>query len=261
MLRRTTKAFAFATGAVLVLLFALASIGLTAHAADESLVGKYDGTLRLPRGILVGISIIITSADANGKNVKGLVFHHGPFCNEPAPIEGVMVGQEVSLTSHPMPGCGERKFDLRRDSNELSGTMFNVIGESDIQVAKTATSDTGATDTATTNTDAKLDYQCLVGSWEWGFDIGYHILKIEKITVAGEKIYLFGSYHNYAFGSGIDTSKTGRTITGTIDLRREPHEIVFTGYGRQDLRWEGGGGMWGTASFKGWSGDVEFTKK
>ena len=119
---------------LLALLFAFSSVGLTAHAADDSLVGTYNGHLITLDGYQVGVRITITSVDGN--NVKGSTVHYGNVCNTPAPIEGTVVGHKVSLTSPTVPDCFERKFDLQRDGNKFSGKMRNKVGEFDYEVSK-----------------------------------------------------------------------------------------------------------------------------
>ena len=122
-----------------------------------------------------------------------------------------------------------------------------------------------ATGCATTDTDAKLDYQRLVGRWEWTYALGYNILTIKTVTVVGEEVFLRCVYEAYNPSWGIDTRGTGTYPTGVIDLRREPNKIAFRWGGRSksriDVWWNGGGRMWGTAGFTDWSGDVEYSKK
>jgi len=109
------------------LCFGLGLFGLAAHAANDSLVGTYSGYLITAEGYIVGVRITIISDD--GKNVKGWTRRFGKVCTDEALIEGTMVGQKVSLASHKMPRCDERKYDLRRDGNKLSGKMINVRGQ------------------------------------------------------------------------------------------------------------------------------------
>ena len=116
------------------LLLALGLVGLTAHAADDSLVGTYNGHLITLNGYQVGVQITITSVDGN--NVKGSTVHYGNVCNTPAPIEGTVVGRKVSLRSPAVPDCFERKFDLQRDGNKFSGKMINKVGEFEYEVSK-----------------------------------------------------------------------------------------------------------------------------
>jgi len=129
-----------------------------------------------------------------------------------------------------------------------------------LMVALLALSATGC---ATTDTGAKLDYQSLKGTWEWDYPVGYNILTIESVTPRTEKVYLLGYYEASSVSLGINTLGKGRTITGTIDLRHEPKEIVFKfKSGSQiNLYWNGGGRLWGSCMFKTWSGDCEFNKK
>jgi hypothetical protein len=110
---------------------------------------------------------------------------------------------------------------------------------------------------ASTNDDAKLDYQRLKGKWEWGYPIGYDTLTIETVTVPDKKAYVFGFYDV----SNTNATVRSRHVEGEIDLNREPNEIVFKGFGRLELRWNGGGRLWGSCMFKTWSGDCEFTKR
>ena len=121
-----------------------------------------------------------------------------------------------------------------------------------------------STGCATTNTNAKLDYQRLKGSWQWDFPVGYNILTIESVTVRGEKVYLLAYHESVNFDLGRDTRGKGSRPVGTIDRRRDPREIVFK-WGRSksqmDLRWDGAGRLWGTAMWTTWSGDVEYTKR
>jgi hypothetical protein len=119
---------------LLALLFTLASIGLPVHAADDSLVGTYNGHLITLNGYQVGVKITITSVDGN--NVKGSTVHYGNVCNTPAPIEGTVVGRKVSLRSPAVPDCFERKFDLQRDGNKFSGKMINKVGEFEYEVSR-----------------------------------------------------------------------------------------------------------------------------
>ena len=117
---------------------------------------------------------------------------------------------------------------------------------------------------ATTDVDAKLDYQSLKGSWQWDYPVGYNILTIESVTVRGEKVYLLAYHESVNFDTGQDTRGKGTRPTGTIDLRHEPKQIVFKwgrSKSRMDLWWNGGGRLWGTAMWKTWSGDVEYTKR
>ena len=230
----------------------LALIGFSAHAANDSLLGKYEGILTLPNGRDIGIRIIITSVDADGKNLKGSVVHIGTRCTTPAPINGVVVGQDVSFISEELPDCRERNFNLQRSGNELSGKMVNFIGEYRVHVGKAATSDTPAT-----NIKGKFDYQKLVGSWEWTYPIGYSTLTIETVSLAGEKVYASGSFDV----SSQDTTVRGRKVIGTVNLQGEAGNIVFKGFGTLDLWWNGGGYLWGSCMFRTWTGDCEFSKK
>lgn len=110
---------------------------------------------------------------------------------------------------------------------------------------------------ATPDTGGKIDYQKLVGQWEWAYPIGYDTLTIETVTPTGETVYAFGVYAI----SNENTTIRGRHVKGEVDLKRERNEIVFTGFGRLELRWNGGGRLWGSCMFRTWSGDCEYNKK
>jgi len=62
---------------------------------------------------------------------------------------------------------------------------------------------------ATTDVDAKLDYQSLKGSWQWDYPVGYNILTIESVTVCGEKVYLLAYHDPTASGPVIFVPLTG----------------------------------------------------
>ncbi|MDO8482693.1 MAG: hypothetical protein Q7S86_02655 [bacterium] len=108
---------------IVALLFALATIGgLPAHAADDSLVGKYDGTFTITRpAVNIGMRINIDSQD--GQNVKGSATFYGRFCAGKFPLEGTAVGQVVTLATNPTSYCESRKFDLRHEGKKLVGTL------------------------------------------------------------------------------------------------------------------------------------------
>jgi hypothetical protein len=117
--------------------------------------------------------------------------------------------------------------------------------------------DYGTADASAADTDAKLDYQKLVGSWEWNYPIGYSTLTIENVAEFRGNVYAFGSYDV----SSRDNTVSGRRVTGTIDLQGERNKLVFKGYGTLELWWNGGGRLWGSCMFKTWSGDCEYSKK
>ncbi|MDP3957367.1 MAG: hypothetical protein Q8Q10_02600, partial [bacterium] len=73
---------------------------------------------------------------------------------------------------------------------------------------------------------AELDYQKLIGSWEWGYPIGFTVVIIRSVTVdEGGKVVLKGIYR--VCPPICDKTQKGLLINGTIDPQREKNEIAF----------------------------------
>ena len=108
--------------------------------------------------------------------------------------------------------------------------------------------------------NTKLDYQNLIGEWEWSYAVGVSTLTIESVGAVGDKLLVEGFYKPCPPSCG---KEKGMPLTGLVDSQRSPDEMTFTllNGSKMNLRWNGKNRLWGNARLQNWSGGVDFYKK
>ena len=96
--------------------------GISPHvSAADSLVGTYDGTYVVGRGLKFGLRVEIT--DHNGTSVKGSAIFYQSFCGGTFPFEGETVSNIMKLAVSGSNTCDPRTYELELREKKLIGTL------------------------------------------------------------------------------------------------------------------------------------------